>query len=64
MVINKYYLSFYRMEYQANLLWIPKDSPYNLNEVCIEKVAGNEKGLGGGGGSGGWLLLEDGFVPW
>jgi hypothetical protein len=21
------------MEYQANLLWIPKDSPYNLNEV-------------------------------
>ncbi len=36
------------MEYQANLLWIPKDSPYNLNEVCIEKVAGKEKWGGGG----------------
>ncbi len=50
------------MEYQANLLWIPKDSPYNLNEVCIIKVAGNENE--GGGGSGGWLLLKDGFVSW
>jgi hypothetical protein len=43
MVINKYYLSLSRMEYQANLLWIPKDSPYNLNEVCSKKVEGNEK---------------------
>jgi hypothetical protein len=43
MVITKYYLSFSRMEYQANLLWIPKDSPYNLNEVCSKKVEGTEK---------------------
>ena len=30
-----FYFLYFRMEYQANLLWIPKDSPYNLNEVNI-----------------------------
>jgi hypothetical protein len=43
------------------MLFVPKsaliDCPQQSGDL---KVVGNEKG----GGSGGWLLFEDGFRPW
>ncbi len=34
--------------------------PIKVDWLCILKVVGNEQG----GGSGGWLLFEDGFGQW